>query len=389
MTKRTLTPLKQSAATRRLRPDKAWAVYYPSASHGGLLARRRRFFRHRSEAEAFCSVKRAEIASLGAKAGALSDELKAQALISSELLAPIGISLVEAIRSFIKDYKASANSMSVKDAGQALLSRAKADGLSIRHRLTISSVISRFAVQFGDRKVASIRTEEVQGWLDSRRTSSGQSLKATSLNSYRRYLGLFFSFCCKRGWAETNPTEGVRAAKVVTKVPRLMTPADLRTALATAPSELRPILAIQAHCGLRVAEAARLRWEDVLLKPSGNYIQIGANNAKTARRRLTPIPDELASYLEKIQRPEGYVCESAKGSINSLQAMMAGLRSELKGVAWARNGLRASALSYRLALTKDAAATAFEMGNSPAVLMRDYRELTTPSQALEWFSVEL
>jgi hypothetical protein len=50
--------------------------------------------------------------------------------------------------------------------------------------------------------------------------------------------------------------------------------------------------------------------------------------------------------------------------------------------------MRASALSYRLAETKDAAATALEMGNSPAVLLRDYRELTTEAEASAWFAVD-
>ena len=389
LTKRTLVPLRQSPATRRVRPDKSWAVYFPSANEKGLSVRHRRFFRHREEAEAFCSVKRAEIASLGAKAGALSDELKAQALICSELLSPTGVQLVEAVRAFLKDYRAAETSVTVRQAMEALLSRTLADGLSDRHRLTISSIIKRFAGEFGERKVTSIRTEELQAWLDSRRTPSGGCLLATSLNSYRSYLGLFFSFCCKRGWAETNPVDGIRVTKVKTKVPRLMAPSDLRTMLANAPIELRPILSLQALCGLRVAEAARLRWEDVLLKPTGNYVQIGANNAKTARRRLTPMPDGLANYLARVRQPEGFVCASAKGSVNSLQYLMADLRKKLPNVAWARNGLRASALSYRLALTKDAAATAFEMGNSPSVLMRDYRELTTPTQAIEWFSVEV
>jgi integrase len=217
----------------------------------------------------------------------------------------------------------------------------------------------------------------------------GRPLSPVSFNTYRAYLALFFSFCHKRGWATNNPVAGIDVRKVLTKIPRLMSPADLRTALANASLELRPILAIQALCGLRVAEAARLRWEDVLLKPTGNYIQIGANNAKTARRRLTPIPDGLANYLKRVNQSEGFVCAAAKGSVNSLHLMMTNLRESLPKVSWGRNGLRASALSYRLALTKDAAATAFEMGNSPTVLMRDYRELTTPTQALEWFSVEI
>jgi hypothetical protein len=41
-----------------------------------------------------------------------------------------------------------------------------------------------------------------------------------------------------------------------------------------------------------------------------------------------------------------------------------------------------------LAETKDAAATALEMGNSPTVLLRDYRELTTEAEAKEWFDVD-
>jgi len=45
-------------------------------------------------------------------------------------------------------------------------------------------------------------------------------------------------------------------------------------------------------------------------------------------------------------------------------------------------------LSYRLAETKDAAATALEMGNSPAVPLRDYRELTTEAEGKDWFSVD-
>lgn len=64
------------------------------------------------------------------------------------------------------------------------------------------------------------------------------------------------------------------------------------------------------------------------------------------------------------------------------------VKAACPGVKWGSNALRASALSYRLAETKDAAATALEMGNSPAVLLRDYRELTTEAEAQEWFSVD-
>jgi hypothetical protein len=63
------------------------------------------------------------------------------------------------------------------------------------------------------------------------------------------------------------------------------------------------------------------------------------------------------------------------------------VKAACPGIKWGSNALRASALSYRLAETKDAAATALEMGNSPAVLLRDYRELTTEAEAKGWFGV--
>jgi hypothetical protein len=100
------------------------------------------------------------------------------------------------------------------------------------------------------------------------------------------------------------------------------------------------------------------------------------------------MPEGLAQYLKAIRKDDGFVYAAGKGSVDSLQKATVAFRRSLVGVAWHRNALRASALSYRLALTKDAAATAFEMGNSAAILMRDYRELTTPTEAELWFSAK-
>ena len=54
---------------------------------------------------------------------------------------------------------------------------------------------------------------------------------------------------------------------------------------------------------------------------------------------------------------------------------------------WKPNALRHSYASYRLADVKDAARVALEMGNSPSMLFRNYRELVTEQQAQEWFAL--
>ena len=170
-------------------------------------------------------------------------------------------------------------------------------------------------------------------------------------------------------------------------VPRLLSPADLRVIFGACPDELKPVIAIQALCGLRVAESARLKWSDVMLSDDGNFIRVSAEAAKTSRRRLTPMPDGLAQYLNGVRKDEGFVYAAGKGSVDSLQKATVSFRRSLVGVPWHRNAMRVSALSYRLALTRDAAATAFDMGTGAAILMRDYRELTTPAVAQEWFGL--
>ena len=389
ITKRTLVPLRQSRGLMAHRPDRAWAVCYPEPGVDGSSKLGRRYFRSRMEAEAFCVQKRSELFSLGVEANNLTDDIKRQVLSCLQMLQPTGRSLTEAVSWFVKQHKAAEDSVTVKLATQSLIHRATADGQSRRHVQGISSVMSIFGRAYGDKLVTEIKGDDIQAWLDAYRTKDGRPLSSVSFNSYRRYLGLFFAFCVRRGWVRTNPSGQVTVRKVMCKAPRLLSPQDLRAILAGTPSELKPAVAIQAFCGLRVAEMARLRWSDVLITPEGGYIQVGADNAKTSRRRLTPIPAQLVGWICKQRKADGFVYEAGKGSVDSLHRAEIALRESLSSVEWGRNALRVSALSYRLALTKDAAATALEMGNSATVLLRDYRELTTPAKATEWFGIEL
>jgi integrase len=386
-TKRTLIPLRQSASLCRCRPDRTWAVSYPGKVLNGRQEVARRFFRLKSDAEAFCAIKRSEIASLGVLADSLSSELKREALDCSGKLKPFGVSLTAAVDWFIKSQPAGGAKVSILEAMKALQSRIIVDGYSKRHSQLVGQIVSSFGRGRMDALVSSITERDAQAWLDGYRTKEGQPLSVVAFNTYRRYLSVFFNYCLKRGLVSANPLSRVGTRKVLAKVPRLLSPDDLRVILDAATECLKPVLAIQALSGLRVAEAARLRWSDVLWTENGSFIRIGADTAKTSRRRLAPVPDSLAGYLRGISRCEGFVYSPGKGSVDALQKATVGFRRSLFGVAWGRNALRASALSYRLALTRDAAATAFEMGNSPTILMRDYRELTTASVAKEWFSV--
>jgi integrase len=146
--------------------------------------------------------------------------------------------------------------------------------------------------------------------------------------------------------------------------------------LAAASSEELALLAIGGFAGLRMAEIKRLDWKAVDL--DRRIITLRADQAKTASRRIVPISDNLAAWIELLPR-EGKVVGKVAPDLTKL--------AEKIGMEWPRNALRHSYISYRLAVVKDAAKVALEAGNSPDIIFKHYRELVTEQDAKAWFSI--
>jgi integrase len=386
-TRRTLKPRQSSAAVRAARPDRAWSVSYREPRPDGSLAYARRFFATRAEADAFCAEKRATLASLGNLGAGLSDKVKREALMGLEMLKPYGKTLADAVAYYVRELEMRGASKTVAQAIASLSADSASRGLSTRHLNAMRTILARFALEHGNEVVATVRGEKVQAWLDGLRTPAGKPLGAVSFNTYRRYLSRLFSYCVRRKWARENPVQDFDARAVRQRAPRLLGAGDLQQILAACDDELRPALVLQAFCGLRVAEAARAEWDDLL--PSGN-LRVGAEKAKTGKRRLCPVPVQALAYLVSARKPSGliFAANPRAERVDALMKALAATRRAVPQVKWGKNALRASALSYRLAQTQDAPRTALEMGNSPQVLLRDYRELATPEQALAWFNVD-
>jgi integrase len=301
-------------------------------------------------------------------------------------LSPYGKTLTDAVAYYLRDLEMQGASKTVAQAVADLQDEASARGLSDRHLRTIDSVLGRFAQVYGAEVVANIRAEKVQAWLASCHSKDGKALSAVSFNTYRRYLALLFSFCVRRKWARENPVVDVQQRKVRTKIARKLPPGDLRQILAVVGDDLMPAFLLQAYCGIRVSEVARVEWDDLL--PSGN-LQVGSATSKTGKRRLVPIPKAALAYLISVRKKSGAIYSKGNGSrVNALTKALKALRDRAPQIRWEKNALRASALSYRLAETQDAPRTALEMGNTPQVLLQDYRELATPEQARDWFAID-
>lgn len=392
-TKYLLVPRQQNAAKSYGRPDRAWAVSFHRTNEQGQLVLSRRYFKAKTEAADFCAEKKAEKTSLGNLAAGLSDAFKREALACADKLRPYGHTLTDAVDAFVRDLELAGASKTVSETVSHLIAANRASGCSQRHLSSLESILGAFARSFGQAKVSTVRHQAIQAWLEGRKIGGddakekARSLSPVSFNTMRRYISLLFSHAVDQDWAVGNPIKKIKPKKIKERSTRLLTPEHLRLILDAADETLRPILAIQALCPVRVAEAAALKWSDIL---PGGHLKIEASTSKTGKRRTIPLRPLLLRYLLKHRRESGYIYGGESGaSANAMgQQIKLRVRKALPDVPWERNALRASSVSYRLAETQNQASTALEAGHSVSVMESKYKELATPEEAVRWFEVD-
>ena len=314
-------------------------------------------------------------------------------LTACRMLKEIDVPLVSAVEDYIRSRKiAGTQSLSAMAAdyskhfgnvihhalvpevvGQLLASK-KQDGAGARHLAQIRTVLNRFATAHPG-PILDLTSSEIDDWL------RGLKVSPSSRNTMLLYVNLLFSFALERNYLpEGKPTAAsqLRKLKVKSGDVTIYSPAQFQKILHSAPPHLIPMLAISAFAGIRTAELARLDWSAVDL--DRGLIELRASQAKTASRRLIPITANLAAWLQPLERkgriiPSG---EYAKESTALARAL---------GIEWPRNVLRHSFISYRIATVKSADQVALEAGNSPSIIFKHYRELTTEEQANDWFGI--
>jgi site-specific recombinase XerD len=287
-----------------------------------------------------------------------------------------GTTLLDAARFYARHHGATSRRIAVADAAQAMLDHKQRKGVSDVYVTDLRYRLRAFAGAFHC-DVSALVPDDVHAFLE----SLGQSPR--SYNNSLRTLRMFFRFSQRHGWLskEIDLLERVESRRETAKPVTIFTPSELTALLGNAEREITPALALGAFAGLRTAEILRLEWSDLERHPG--YIEVAAAKAKTATRRIVPIPENLARWLCSTPRVQERVWpRSRDGFFRSMR------RTALTAkVPWRANALRHSFISYRLAEIQDVNRVALEAGNSPAMIFRHYRELCTPEQAQTWFSI--
>jgi integrase len=291
----------------------------------------------------------------------------------NDLLEPFGKTIRHATDHYVTFLRASAKSCTISELAEQMQSAKKADGVSTSHFHDLKSRLKKFCADFGDQNAATVSTREVDDWL--RRLD----LAPQGRNNYRSALRSLFNFAIKRSYATANPAANTEKAKVVNGPPGILTIAQTVSLLNACESDTLPFVAISLFAGLRAAEMEKLDWSEVDLE--GGHVEVTASKAKTARRRLIPIAENLAAWIQPHAAQTGSVAPVGLRKRFDAVKARAGLAD------WPPNAMRHSFASYRLAQCQDAARVSLEMGNSPAMVFAHYRELVKERDAARYWKI--
>lgn len=339
--------------------------------------KKRLFFKTRAEADAEAMRQKTLLERHSREAIGLSQRQMSDLIAARDKLAEYGKTINDATEFFVDHLERIRRCRTtVAQLKDEVLEAKRKDGRSLAYLKSLTFWLERFCQDFGSRPIAAITVEDLDNYF---RAFPGSP---KSRANFRANVGVLFSYATKRRMLDSNPVLHTSKPKLLDNPPGIFTVDELHALLDAAcriAPDMVPMLAIGAFTGLRDAEVRRLHWSEINLQRG--FVEVKAAKAKSARRRLVPIPPNLARWLAPHTARGAVVPVNARKKLDAVRKA-AGVTS------WPKNGLRHSFASYRLAAIHDAPRVATELGhNTSHMLYSTYRELVLPEEAERYWQI--
>ena len=188
--------------------------------------------------------------------------------------------------------------------------------------------------------------------------------------TWRKCACSFWSWNIKKGFCAQNIAQRLDTPSVEIEAPTILTVDQCRLLLAKCSDAALPGLVLMLFAGIRPMEAVKVSWKDVDF--NAKTITINAAVAKTRAFRKVSMPANLTAWMHYLLAKKAALPFHLKGRPLTVElARILGLSS------WPRDSLRHTAASMMLERTQSADRTALELGNSPGILHRHYKNLVS------------
>jgi integrase len=283
--------------------------------------------------------------------------------------------LVEAARFWAKHHSVALPRITVADAVVRMLDQERRDGKSEIRLHHLGVILHRFARSFNC-QVHELTPALISEYL------AALPLAPRSKRNHRDTVGYFSRWLILNGFLPkgTDLLDGVRnyTARKIGEI-STYTAEEMTRLIAAADAEILPFIVIAGFAGLRHAEIVWLDWSDVDLDE--RFVEVKAAKSKTDTRRIVPITDNLAAWLQPIAQKEGPVVAVGNTTKELLKTASAA------GIGWKHNALRHTYISARVAESGDVPRVADEAGNSVQIIRTNYLKRMRPTLAAEWFGI--
>lgn len=269
---------------------KGWCINVP-AKFTETGKRERCYYKTRGAAEEASSGFKDKKEKHGESAKSISPTLAEQATAAAAILAPFGLTVLEAARIVAEIETAKLKSSTIESSLLAFL-KAK-EGKSTSHTRQLDYMAEALRQDFKGRMLSTISGNELEEHAESRTNG------ATAFNLRCRLLSSFWRWCAvpKRGWCNPDAIQHFERKESVSGEIGTLTPLQANALLQAAEKHHPDTVAafsIALFTGVRQAELERLEPSDI----TAEGITVPARSAKTAKRRFIDMPPTLAAWLK-------------------------------------------------------------------------------------------
>ncbi len=346
----------------------------------GLLKRERieKSFKHKDQAKRWMQAKELESKSdsLKTQITPLTENELREAEIAYHMLK--GQSLFSAVDFYLKTHNDTLNEKNCYDAYIEFLGskeQANVRPLTIKNlRLQVGAFINGHR----DKQVNEVTDQELQSFLHK------PALSAVSVNTYRRALLGFFNWCKKQNYRLDNPVEKIEIIKVDQKLPEIFSLKQVTQLINEAAKieegTLIPYITIGLFAGLRPFEMQRISWEEIDLDEGLITLQ-GKHTKNRNQLRHVDIANNLLEWLLPARARNLDIYPSKWYQLFKL------LKDKCKMKRWPVDIMRHTYGSNHYRYYNDIGLTAAQMGNSPNIIFKHYRNLVKPKEAALYWEI--
>lgn len=340
--------------------------------------RQRRFFTTKAAAEAEQKILRNDVEQAGTIWKALTGSQRAEIVTVWREAEAAGVRLLDVWTEW-KQGRGRGEPQRVRkplrQVIQETISAKTAGARRIRYVRELEAYLWRFAAGRMDQSIAEITVGDLEAWLS--RTKLAPSTRAAEMGR----LSALFSHAKRRGYRPDNPVEQVDKPVVQIQPPRILTVEEAVHIVDRCPPALSGWLLLALFAGIRPEELDRIQWEAVDF--AACVVTVDAEASKVRARRLVHLRPGLSARLAAAR---------AAGAVLPLvmvtrRRLMRKLRDAMGWEEWPQDVLRHTAASYWLAVEPDVPRLALELGNSPAMIFRHYRELVRREDAERFWAI--